>query len=160
MSARKTLFMETTQVPVIKTVSEIVCRLAAHKLVREVTQVYDAEGELAGVRFSVYEHGFIPCTYQLPVRVEPVFKVINGRRAYPRPHAAKDRDQAKRVAWRQVLRWVEAQMALIETEMVDPREVYLPYLLGSGGDGVERTVFEVFQRDHLALPPGSGEQRP
>ncbi|MDD4980682.1 MAG: hypothetical protein PHC54_05390 [Candidatus Omnitrophica bacterium] len=36
--------------------------------------------------------------------------------------------QAKRVAWRQILRWVEAQMALVETNMVKIQEVFMPYI--------------------------------
>lgn len=36
--------------------------------------------------------------------------------------------QAKRIAWRQILRWVEAQLALVETDMVKMQEVFMPYI--------------------------------
>ena len=39
-----------------------------------------------------------------------------------------DEIQAKRVSWRQILRWVEAQLALTYTNMVKVEEVFLPYI--------------------------------
>jgi hypothetical protein len=45
------------------------------------------------------------------------------------------------VAWRQILRWVQAQMALVETKMVKVEEVFLPYIQGPGG----QTVYELYQ---------------
>jgi hypothetical protein len=46
--------------------------------------------------------------------------------------------QAKRVAWRQILRWVEAQLALTETKMAKLHEVFMPYLIVDKG----QTIFE------------------
>jgi len=42
---------------------------------------------------------------------------------------AKDYEQAARVAWRQVYRWVQAQFALINLRMVEAHEVFLPYMM-------------------------------
>jgi hypothetical protein len=53
----------------------------------------------------------------MPVRVEPILKILGNR------------EQAERVAWRQLLRWVQAQNAMIETGMVQAVEVYLPYMV-------------------------------
>ena len=37
-------------------------------------------------------------------------------------------DQAYRVAWRNILDWVQAQMALLEIGMAKMEEVFLPYM--------------------------------
>ena len=44
-----------------------------------------------------------------------------------------ERAQAVRVAWRIVKDWVEAQMALVETQMVTTAEVFLPYAVMKDG---------------------------
>lgn len=62
-----------------------------------------------------------------------------------------DREQAERVAWRIVKDWVEAQMAILESEMVQMDEIFLPYMLSSSG----QTVFEAYRKNQLALE-GSG----
>jgi hypothetical protein len=49
---------------------------------------------------------------------------------------------AERVAWRQLLMWVKVQMALIQLEMVEFAQVFLPYVQAS-----ERgeTVWDAFK---------------
>ena len=152
-AARKTLYMETTKIPAERTVDAIVKCLAAHALVRETAQSYGEDGQINGVRFTVVEAGCVPCTFRLPARVEPVFMIINARRKYPWKYTEQDRDQAHRVAWRQVLRWIEAQLALMGTGMASAQEVFMPYLLVGAHDGP--TAFEVFAESQLkALPAG------
>jgi hypothetical protein len=53
--------------------------------------------------------------------------------------------QAVRTAWRIVKDWVEAQMALVETQMVTTQEVFLPYAVMRDG----RTLSQ-----HVAADPG------
>ena len=90
--------------------------------------------------------------FALPVRVEPVFAILNGRRPKEnwrrgnrQEFAAKDREQAERVAWRQLLRWIQAQLAMIDTGMVATHEVFMPYVLDRNG----RSFFEVFAAEGL-----------
>jgi hypothetical protein len=58
-----------------------------------------------------------------------------------------DREQAERVAWRIVKDWVEAQMAILESEMVQMDEIFLPYMLNNQG----HTVFEAYRDKQLLL---------
>ena len=57
--------------------------------------------------------------------------------------------QAKRIAWRQILRWVEAQLALVETGMVKIQEVFIPYMLMDKGktlyEKLEETQFKMLE---------------
>lgn len=51
------------------------------------------------------------------------------------------------VAWRIVKDWVEAQMAILESEQVQMDEVFLPYMVNNRG----QTIFEVYQSGQLLL---------
>jgi hypothetical protein len=78
--------------------------------------------------------------FDMPVRIEPVFKMLEARAKRPRAdfreNATRD---AERIAWRQLLRWVQAQNAMIDTGMVEAAEVYLPYrVVNASGETVFR----------------------
>jgi hypothetical protein len=140
----KTLFMETTEVSAVRTAGEISTALVAAGA-REIAMQYGETNNLIGLRFVLQVEN-VPITFSLPVRIEPVFQHINGRRRYPDSSAKQDREQAERVAWRQLLRWIQAQLAMIDTGMVQPHEVFLPYMLQPGST---QTLFEHFEREGL-----------
>lgn len=150
------LFMESTEVSADKTAAEIQIALVAagaNKIMNEY-----AGGQVVGLTFSIVIDGNdVP--FSLPVRTEPVFKIINGRRKWAsdrNANAAKDREQARRVAWRQLYRWVQAQVALIQTGMVKTQEVFMPYLRTSTG----QTVYELAEQRgfKLMLPAPEAQQ--
>lgn len=58
-----------------------------------------------------------------------------------------DREQAERVAWRIVKDWVEAQMAILESEMVHMDEIFLPYMVNNSG----QTFFQAYRSNQLLL---------
>ncbi len=144
----KILFMETTQIPPDKTASEITARLVQAKA-RQIVLDYDANGNTTGLRFVIEVDG-CQVPFALPVRVDPIFGIINGRRKMGRiSHIRPDREQAERVAWRQLLRWVEAQLAMIACGMVSTQEVFLPYAIQRDG----RTLFQVVQEHQFKTLP-------
>ena len=51
--------------------------------------------------------------------------------------------QAIKTAWRIIKVWVDAQMALVETNMTKTEDVFLPYLILKGG----RTLSEAVNAD-------------
>lgn len=154
--AKKTLFMETTEVSPEKTAGEILGALVAAGA-SQVALQYENK-KLSGLRFGldIPKRGTV--IYALPARVQPIFKLLNGRRqSWDREdHADKDLAQAERVAWRQLYRWILAQVALIETGMVEPGEVFLPYQQGEDG----RTLWEhvLAGETQLALPPATDQE--
>lgn len=79
-----------------------------------------------------------------------------GSEATPQEFVAVDREQARRVAWRQLYRWVQAQVALIQTGMVKTQEVFMPYLRTSTG----QTVYELAEQRgfKLMLPAPEAQQ--
>jgi len=147
---KKTTFMGTTEVPVEKTCAEV-HSLLVQSGARQIMTDYDATCKPIGVAFFLVVN-LLPVSFKLPVRVDPVFKTINGGRSYNRGAYAKlDREQAERVAWRQLFRWLQAQLAMIQTHMVQAEEVFLPYMQEPSG----KTLFEVITEQRFkALPPG------
>ena len=58
------------------------------------------------------------------------------------PRSLRTRDQARRVAWRIVFHWIDAQLAMIAAGLVRFEEVFLPY--AQDAEGV--TVFERMEK--------------
>ena len=143
---RKTLFMETTKIEPGKTAGEIM-ELLAQANARQIAVEYDDKRTICGMAFLILVDGrTLP--FRLPARVDPVFSIINGRRKTGRTsHTAIDREQAVRVAWRQLLRWVQAQLAMIETGMVTTHEVFLPYAQDRNG----KTLYELLSESKFKM---------
>lgn len=120
----KTLYMETTQKEPEETSSEIEVKLKNYGLTKYLKDYQD--GEVVGCIFSIQIlDKEVPI--RLPIRWEPLLERANrGQTKYIK---AGDKEQAKRVAWRQVLRWIESQLALVDLEMVDIAEVFLAYMM-------------------------------
>jgi len=57
-------------------------------------------------------------------------------------------DQARRTAWANIRDWLDAQMALIETEQVKLEEIFLPYMTDRSG----KTLFEYMQENDFKMP--------
>jgi len=145
----KTLFMETTQIEASQTVGEIQRILGKYGASAILTE-YD-NGEVTAVSFRVrFNSQEIP--FRLPCRWEAILKKLKSRRKR-RPYKRSIESQARRVAWRQVLRWIEAQLALVDTEMVQIQEVFMPYLQMNTGqtlyEKLEETKFKMI--DHKSV---------
>lgn len=150
MSKPKPLFTEATDVPASKSIAEIFTLLVQAGAV-SINQNLES-GKMVSVSF-VLPYGGQRIPYSLPARVDPVFHALNGRRdvrgQFARSKMAeKDREQAERVAWRQVYWWLKAQLALIQLGMVEAGEVLMPYAIGNDG----RTFWETYKVKMLAAP--------
>lgn len=120
--------METTKIPVDVTVAQIQTILGRHGACAVSTE-YD-KGEVTAVFFKImFMDRDIP--FKLPCRWKPIFDILYSRKknqTHSDGPINNMQEQAKRIAWRQILRWVEAQMALVNTDMVQIHEVFLPYI--------------------------------
>ena len=104
---------------------------------RSVTLEYDGDKRIEAISF-VLAIGTQSFSFKLPARyknVESIFERKRGRRLND-----AEKDQAYKTAWANIRDWLAAQMALIETEMVDVGEIFLPYLLNNQGE----TYYEQF----------------
>jgi Arc/MetJ family transcription regulator len=136
----------TTEVPVMRTAGQIQAALVQAGA-RRISTDYDAVGQPVGISFEV-ETGFGVRHFALPVNRDAVHAVLQQQKVEPRYRTL---GQAERVAWRIMKDWVEAQLAIIQTNMVTLDQVMLPYMLVDDG----RTVYEVYRDQQLALPAGS-----
>jgi hypothetical protein len=134
---KQTMYMGTTTISPAQTAGEIISELVRAGA-NSINTDY-SNGRISGIRW-IMKIGTVPVLFEMPIRVDPVLKQMGGR----------DREQAERTAWRQLLRWVQAQNALIEVGMVQAGEVYLAYMVNPG---TNQTLFEhMLDTQFKALP--------
>lgn len=129
----------TTKVDVYTTLGAIQGQLVKHGA-RKIMQDYDDAGRISALSFLI-DTPTGARGIRLPANVDAVHKVLEKQKV------RCDREQAERVAWRIVKDWVEAQMAILESEMVQMDEIFLPYMIGAGG----QTLFEAYRKNQLLL---------
>ena len=139
MAVKKTLFMESTEVPAERTAAEVSGELIKAGATQIATS-YD-QGKVIGLRWTMRVKG-MDALFEMPARVDPIYQIFRKRNRttwISEKDKASMRAKAERVAWRQLYRWVQAQNALIETGMVEPMEVFTAYWIAPGQ---ERTLFQ------------------
>lgn len=116
----------TTKIKAEKTASEVTSILVRSGA-RQIMSEYDSNGKASGISFSLTTPDGVR-GFTLPINSEPIAKILcadPAARSYLKPTPA---DHARNVAWRIIKDWLEAQMALIETNMVTFEQVMLPYM--------------------------------
>lgn len=136
----------TTQIESGKSIAEINAILANFGA-RTISTDYDENGFVKGVAFVIMVEG-APLAVRLPVNVEGVYKSLCAAKGVP--NAKRTREQARRVAWRILKDWLEAQLALFQVGQAEAAQVLMPYAVDSQG----RTAYEAFKDSHMRqLPP-------
>lgn len=130
----------TTKVDIYTTLGAIQGQLVKHGA-KKILQDYDENGKILALSFMIDTPNGTR-GIRLPANVDAVYAVLRKQRV------KCDRDQAERVAWRIVKDWVEAQMAILESEMVQMDEIFLPYMLDDKG---KHTLFEAYRNNQLRL---------
>jgi hypothetical protein len=124
---------------VFATIGEIQGVLVKHGA-KKIMQDYDDDGRIIALTFGIDtpagQRGI-----RLPSNVDAVHAVLTKQRV------KCDREQAERVAWRIIKDWIEAQMAILESEMVQLDQIFLPYMVNEQG----QTVFEAYRNNQLFL---------
>lgn len=146
---RKSIKNYTTEIPVEKTLMEVQSLLAS-KGAQKIMIEYES-GAPSGLTFLL-ETPKVQIPIRLPARVANVEKFMhNKRRTIVHKISIKRAiaEQAQRTAWRNIKDWIDAQIALIETEMVTMQEVFFPYIVMG-----ENTIFERFESGSLQLEQG------
>lgn len=151
---KKTLYMETTEIAAERTAAEIVAVLVGAGATQINTE-YE-KGQIKGLRWIMRVAG-ADALFAMPARIEPIYKILKGRNRntwFSSQDEQRMQEKARRVAWRQLLRWVQAQTAMIECGMAEAGEVFFPYLQTPSG----QTLFEIFKEQGMKmLPPPPGE---
>jgi len=147
----------TTAIPVEKTIIEIESILSKHG-VTDIHKQYDGFGNIMAITFGIgTDRGFIP--FRLPARADAIRQILMEEKAKRQlvisKKTASDISHARRVTWRIIKDWVDAQVALIDMNMVKVEEVFMPYMLNSR---TNETLFQIFEREgiHKILPEKVG----
>lgn len=123
MKNKITLYMESTKKEPEETIYEINMLLKQFG-VRDVLVNYDDEQNVSSFSFSINSKNGI-LAFKLPVNHKPLWKLSKERKT----RYINCEQQARRVAWRQIYRWIQSQVALIQVDMVSVEEIFLPYLM-------------------------------
>jgi hypothetical protein len=153
------LYMETTGIAPDKTAAEIQSLLVQAGAGRIMTE-YTEGKKLKGLSFTLMIKG-TEVPFSLPARLDPVFLYLQKKRS-PLTRDRKqqeDRLQAERVAWRQLLRWIQAQIAMIDTGMVAAEEVFLPYVQTAPNQTLFERMTSTGQIERLALQPAPKDMK-
>jgi hypothetical protein len=98
---------------------------------------YDNDGAAEALSFQIETSTGLMLPIRLPINADAVLQVLI-RQNVEQHH--QNKAQAVRTAWRIVKDWVEAQLAILETEMVTMEEVFLPYLVVAGGKTLYQSI--------------------
>lgn len=129
MSKGNQILNYTTTVEAGRTVGEIISLLVQKRAV-SINTDYEG-GKASAITFVVKV-----ADNMIPFRMVP--NVIGVSRKLPNPG---DTARAERVAWRILLRWVEAQMAMVDSAQAELGQVFLPYAVRPDGN----TIWHAFQ---------------
>ena len=149
----------TTKIEADKTAQEIAKCLSLHGAQAVLTEYDEKEQIVSAISFRI-KMGEQVMSFRLPCDWHPVYDILVKQKKLPNTWVrnyesavAERKLQAVRTAWRIVKDWVEAQMALVETQMVTTGQVFLPYLLMKD----ERTLSQHIAENPNMLQLGSGE---
>ena len=149
----------TADIDINKIFAELQNTLGKHGA-KQISFDYDNDGRIQSVQFVIKANDrFIPV--RLPARVEKaqtVLKrqweagIISHKRGKEKTYGY---EQAYRVAWRNILDWVQAQMALLEIGMAKMEEIFLPYMQDRQGV----TFFERMEQRGFLLESGKSQEQ-
>lgn len=154
----KMLLNYTTKIPAEQTIGEIQKKLADSGVTAMMTE-YDGP-HVSAVSFKMMIDGK-PWSFKLPCNWKAVLEIFEQkagkRNVWDEKRKSKiieDRkQQAIRTSWRVIKSWIDAQMALVEINMVTIPQVFLPYAIMRDG----RTLAEHVESDPKFLL-GNGEK--
>ena len=122
-----------------------------------VLKEYDNDGNIEGISFVLStEKGELP--FKLPMNVEAVLQTLKnqsgeyrrqksrsggfGKQVKAVPDSMVNKEQARKVGWRIIKDWLEAQLALYFLQMVKIEEIFLPYMYNANSG---KTMFQMLE---------------
>lgn len=120
--------------------NQILAQHGARKIMFE----YDGMGKIQGINFTLMVNN-VERGIKLPARIDKVEIAMYGTNNLDE----KQRDQAYRTAWANIRDWIDAQMAMLDTGMVIPLEIFLPFMIVNS---IGQTVYEKAEENNFMLP--------
>lgn len=132
----------STSIEAEQTIGEIQRMLSRYNVAAMMTE-YDGH-QVSAVSFKLNINGE-PMSFKLPCNWRSVATILKEQQRQRNKHGDGVDAQAVRVAWRVMKDWIEAQLALVEINMVTIPQVFLPWAIMPDG----RTLAE-----HIDTDPG------
>lgn len=151
MASRNKLLNYTTSIESSKTINEIMTILAKNGA-NAILVNYDGDGHISGLSFKINTTQGNELGIKLPVNHEAVLKILERQRV---ARGYQTKEQSLRVAWRILKYWVEAQMAILQVEMVTLEQIFLPYFITPSG----KTLYESMVDSHFQLTEGKDNDK-
>jgi hypothetical protein len=146
----------TTEVPANRSIGEIQEMLQKHGVSGVMMEYEQGTGRIESLAFKIDISGQ-PWGFRMPLRWRQALdSLYRGKKATDEMYYQQNRrdaaqrtreEHAYRVAWRILRDWVDVQMALVELEIVQIQEVFLPYVVQKNG----HTLFENIVTDPSRL---------
>lgn len=114
----------TTKIDAWKTVNEVQQILAKHKVTH--FNIKNEGSYPVALSFTIDYKGQL-LNFLLPCNYEGVLRCLKADRKVP--NASKNSEQALRTSWRITKDWVQAQLALVEAEIMPIEEAFLKDLI-------------------------------
>lgn len=132
----------TTKVSSEKSIMEIQKCLVKHGANKVVTDY--ANGLPSALTFCLTLNNSI-IGFSLPANYLGVLKAMQNDKNVPRSKC--NEAQALKVSWRIIKDWVLAQMAIVEAQLADITEVFLPYAITPSGN----TLYKEIQNNGMKM---------
>lgn len=133
----------TTKIDSSKTIGKITQRLVKQGA-KKIVSDYDDDGYPISVTFTLNIRDKM-VFYSLRANYAGVLRAMQKDPEVPSKYCNKD--QAVRVPWRIIKDWIEAQMAIIEAELAEMAEIFLPYAVMKNGE----TLYDAIKNDNQIL---------
>lgn len=125
----------TTSIACEKTIMEIQKCLVMHGATKIVTDYTDQIP--TALTFCLILNDNLTA-FSLPANYSGVLRSMRNNPKVPRRLITDE--QALKVSWRIIKNWVEAQMAIVEAQLADVAEVFLPYAITKNGTTLYKEI--------------------
>lgn len=124
----------TTKIDPNKTIGEIT-RMLANSGAERISIDY-LDKEPFAIQFMLKINNSITI-FQLPINPTGVLKTLERDKAQKQ---YLNIEHARKVAWRILQDWIEAQVAIVDAGQAELAEVFLPYLIGNNGNTLYNAI--------------------
>lgn len=114
----------TTNIDAWKSVYEIQQVLSKHGVTHFSIK---NEGSMPVALSFTIDYGGMPLNFTLPCNYQGVLNCLKKDKKIPSTH--KNSEKALKVSWRILKTWVEAQLAIVESELAPMEEVFMQYMI-------------------------------
>jgi hypothetical protein len=125
----------TTKIDSIKTIMEIQQCLVKHGATKIVVDYEESIPISLTFCLSINK---MTAAFSLPCNYEGVLNAMKKDNRISRSVCSKE--QALRVSWRIIKDWVIAQMAIVESQLAEMSEVFLPYAITKNGNTLYQDI--------------------